>query len=396
MRVLLIAARYFPHHGGLERVVRELSRQLRREGNAVTIVTNRNPNRLPKHESIDDIAITRLRFLYPRLSYLQAGRVDLWLAGFVYFPLTLLELCLIVLRFKPDAVNLHYLGNPSLHVWFLQRLLGFRLVVSLHGGDVDGEPYRNRFNRWLFRVVLSRAAAITACSRALMSQALSLAPEAESKMHVIYNGVHINLFSQARALSHPRPYIAAVGQLELHKGFDVLLAAFAQVAAEAPSVDLLVAGRGSQRAQLELHAREAGLGERVHFLGAVSHEQIASLMRGALAVVIPSRREPFGLVGLEALASGRAVIVSRTGGLIETLDGADVVWTTPGDSADLARALRRVLEYPNDVKTISAENQRCAAEYSWERVACEYMSLYTPASSYIRSRQLPSPPRPSP
>jgi glycogen synthase len=390
MRILIVSSRYFPHHGGLERVVRELSSQLRQEGHAVTIVTNRFPNCLPKHETIDEIAVTRLPFLYPRLSYLQAGHVDLWLAGFVYFPLTLLELFLIVLRFKPAVVNLHYVGNPSLHVWLLQRLLGFRLVVSLHGGDVDGEPYRNRFNRWLFRAVLSGSAAVTTCSRALMSQALSLAPEVATRMQVVHNGVHIKLFSQAPPYAHPRPYIVAVGQLEQHKGFDVLLAAFAQVAAEASPVDLLIAGQGSQRAQLELKAREAGLNERVHFLGAVSHEQVASLMHGALAVVIPSRREPFGLVGIEALASGRAVIVSRVGGLVETLDGADVVWTTPGDSADVARALRPMLENPEDVNTIKAENRRRAAEYTWERVAGQYVALYTPASG-----DFPMSPRPS-
>jgi glycogen synthase len=390
MRILIISSRYFPHHGGLERVVRELSSRLQQEGHAVSIVTNRYPNRLPKHETIDGIAVTRLRFLYPRLSYLQAGRVDLWLAGFVYFPFTLLELGLTVLRFKPAVANLHYLGNPSLHVWLLQRLLGFRLVVSLHGGDVDGEPYRNRFNRWLFRAVLSRAAAITTCSSTLMSQALTIAPEAASKMHVVYNGVHINLFSQACPYPHRRPYFVAVGQLAQHKGFDILLAAFAQVAAEAPQVDLLVAGHGSTRAQLETQAREAGFNGRVHFLGAVSHEQVASLMRGALAVVIPSRREPFGLVGIEALASGRAVIVSRVGGLIETLDGADVIWTTPDDSADVARALRQVLEDPSVVNTIKAENQRRAAKYSWERVAGQYMALYTPASGDFATSSRPS------
>jgi glycosyltransferase involved in cell wall biosynthesis len=390
LRILMIASRYFPHHGGLEMVVRELSSQLRQQGHTVAIVTNRYPNRLPKHETIDDIAITRLRFLYPRLGYLQAGRLDLWLAGFVYFPLTFLELFVIVLRFKPDAVNLHYLGSPSLHVWLLQRWLGVRLVVSLHGGDVDGEPYHSRFNRWLFLAVLSRAAAVTACSRTLMSQAVTIAPEAAPKMHVVYNGVHASLFSQGSPYPHPRPYIVAVGQLELHKGFDVLLAAFAQVAAAAPPVDLLIAGHGSTRAQLEAQTREAGVNERVHFLGAVTHEQVASLMRSALAVVIPSRRESFGLVGIEALASGRAVIVSRIGGLVETIDGADVIWTAPGDSADVARALRQVLENPEDMNTIKSENQRRAAEYSWERVAGQYMALYRPASGDFAMSSRPS------
>ncbi|MBC7262132.1 MAG: glycosyltransferase, partial [Chloroflexi bacterium] len=302
-------------------MVREISGYLRSSGHNIAIVTNRYPRRLPRHDTIDGIPVTRLQFLYPQLAYLKAGRLDLWLAGFVYFPLTLLQLALILRAYKPDAVNLHYLGVPGFFVCILHRLFRFRLVVSLHGGDVDGEPHRSRFNCWLFRAVLARADAVTACSRALLDQALQLAPDIAPKARVIHNGVDVELFVTARPCPHPRPYFLAVGQLLRHKGFDDLIAAYARAQADLAGFDVLIAGDGPERQSLEAQAVAEKLNGRVHFLGAVTREQVASLMRGAAVIVIPSRREPFGIVALEAMASGRPIIATPVGGLVEALEG---------------------------------------------------------------------------
>ena len=366
MRVLMIASRYFPHRGGLETVVNEVAKQLKWGGHSIAIITNRYPNRLPKREWIDGIDVTRFQFLYPRLGYLKSGRIDLWLAGFLYFPLTLVQLFVLILRFQPDVVNLHYLGSPGFFLWLLQPLLRFRLVVSLHGGDVDGEPFQSKFNRWLFHVVLRRAHKVTACSRALLDQAVALEPQIASKSQVIHNGVDVDLFANAQPSAHQRLYLLAVGQLERHKGFDVLVSAFARVSLDCPNLDLLIAGNGSQRAALETQIQAAKLNEHVKLLGAVDRAQVASLMRGSLAVVIPSRREPFGIVGLEAMAAGKRIIATRVGGLIEALDGALVTWIGMDDVHGLADALESQLRAGAGIE------QKRPAVRDWTIVADEY------------------------
>ena len=159
MRVLIVTARYLPHRGGLERVVSEVSRQMRLDGHTVTIITNRYPQTLPKHDELDGIPVRRLRFLFPRITYLKSKRPDLWLAGLIFFPLTLFQLAVSFLSFRPDVVNLQYLSSPGIFLWLLHHLFRFRFVVSLHGGDVDGEPRNSQFNRWLFNAVLDRAVA---------------------------------------------------------------------------------------------------------------------------------------------------------------------------------------------------------------------------------------------
>lgn len=374
MRNFIIASRYFPHRGGVETVVNQVSVQLVQSGHSVAIVTSRYPRTLPRRETLDGIPVTRLFFLYPQLAYLKTGRLDLWVAGVVFFPWTLLQLALLLRAYKPDVVNLHYLGAPGLFVWILHRLFRFRLVVSLHGGDVDGEPYRSRFNRWLFRAVLARADAITACSRALLDQAMQLAPDIEPKTRVIHNGVDTELFATAEPYSHPRPYILAVGQLLRHKGFADLIAAYAQAQRDLAGFDVLIAGNGPERQSLEMQAVTEKLNGRIHFLGAVGRERVASLMRGAAAIVISSRREPFGIVALEAMASGRPIIATPVGGLVEALQDAVVTWTPAGDSQKLAEALVAVTSGYQDAP--STLNQAQAQLFAWQAVADKYLSVF--------------------
>ncbi|MHB8626242.1 MAG: glycosyltransferase family 4 protein [Aggregatilineales bacterium] len=381
MRIVLVAARYLPNQGGLETVVHEISQQMEQAGHTVIIITNRYPTRLAKVDRIDGIPVTRLRFLLPRLAYLKSRRLDLWLAGWVFFPLSLIELYVILRRFHPDLVNVQYLGIPAFFIWLAQGLLSFHLVVSLHGGDVDSEPYKNRFNGWLFNAVTRRADQVTACSKILLDQALTLAPDLKTKAQVVHNGVNVAQFMSATPYNHPRRYLLGIGQLVKHKGFDLLVAAFSQIADVWPEVDLLLAGDGPEHDALNRQIQAAQLDGRVHLLGSVDHHQVAALMRGSLAVIIPSRREPFGIVGLEAMASGRPIIASRIDGLVEALEGADVNWFASDDLPGLTQTLNDVLKNGSShgaMKPIAdnSANQARVQAQSWQKVAEHYLAAF--------------------
>lgn len=388
MRILIVTARYAPHVGGLETVVREVAAQLRQEGHTISLVTNRFPRTLPKYEEIENIPVRRLFFLVPKLSYLRSGHLVEWLAGLAFLPLTLIQLLRILLTYRPDVVNLHYLGSPAFFLLVLHYLLHFRLVVSLHGGDVDGEPYQSRFNRWLFEALLDRATKVTACSQVLLDHALGLAPRILPKSSVIHNGVNTQLFESAKIYDHTRPYLFAVGQLSQHKGFDTLITAFAHISKDVQELDLLIAGDGPERRRLSEQVLSYDLSQRVHLLGSISREEVASLMRGCFAVVIPSRREPFGIVGLEAMASGRPIIATRIGGLTEALADADVRWISIDNQlSDLTIALLTLMDtYGLQEDVISVDNQEKSRRYSWQRVASHYLEVFLEATEarYIR------------
>lgn len=376
MRIVLLASRFFPHRGGLEVVVSELAQEMNSCGHNVHVVTNRYPRTLPEFEVLDNIPVTRYHFLYPRREYLRNHRFDLFFVGIILFPLTLLKLLCFFLKLKPQVVNLHYLGAPTLFVCILAHFFPFRFVISLHGGDVDGEPLKNRFNKWIFRTALFKADTITTCSQALADQVVEMVPEIKAKISVIRNGVSTSVFDSSMPYFHSSPYLFSAGQLVAHKGFDLLIDAFSQISDEYPSVHLLIAGVGDFQGKLFKLVEKHNLQGRIFFVGVKNRNQIASLMRGSIAIIIPSLREPFGIIALEAWASGNAIIASRVGGLPEALKGSDAFFILPGDCDSLKSALMAILKNPDKYK----QTKPVPTNFSWPYICQCYLALYGSSS----------------
>jgi len=162
----------------------------------------------------------------------------------------------------------------------------------------------------------------------------------------------------------PRRVVFA-GRVVKPKGLGVLIRAVRTVEAE-----LVVCGDGFQLAAMRRLARRLGVEGRVHFRGWLAPAQLARDLAEASVVAIPSLwPEPFGLVGIEALAAGRPVIASLTGGIGDWLeDGVTGIGVRPGDVRGLARALERLLADPERQRSIGAAGREmAAARFSPER-----------------------------
>lgn len=371
MKILLVSSRYLPHRGGLESVVYHLAREFTRQGHAVRIVSNRYPRSLPAEETIDGVCVTRLHFILPDGEYLKRFRFDLWLAGLWFRFWTSFRLRTIMQEFQPDVVNNHYINEVA-------ELTGVSLsetpwIVSLHGGDVDGEPLMNAANRLRFQKITRRADGLTACSAFLANQAISLEPLLAGRIEVIHNGVNAVNFSNAKPPQNHPPYVFAVGQLMPHKGFDLLIRAFASLAEKYPAVELWIAGEGSQRPALEALIRENDMTARVRLLGRANENKVASLMAGALFIAMPSRREPFGIVALEGMAAGKCVLATPVGGLPEFLP-CPPNRMIPLDVQSWVQVLDEWLGDPDQLD--GSANIKMAEEHSWQLVTGKYYQVY--------------------
>ena len=149
-----------------------------------------------------------------------------------------------------------------------------------------------------------------------------------------------------RAAQPPAPFasrtVAFAGRISSAKGLDVLLRALGRT----PGWDsLLVIGDGWQRAECERLARELHIDDRIEWLGWLGAGGVRTALARARVVAVPSRwPEPFGIVGIEAMAQARAVVASRAGGIPEWLDDRETgLLVEPGDVDALALALERVL-----------------------------------------------------
>jgi glycosyltransferase involved in cell wall biosynthesis len=370
MKILLIVSSYAPNTGGLQTVTAQLAKELLARGQEVSVLTNRYPRTLAEHELVDGVQVTRWQFLAPQLRYLLGMRFDLFVAGILYFPLTLKRLVSQLRRERPDIVNLHFVGAPAFFVLLARSLKQFRLVVSVHGDDVEGLSTRGWFDHWVFRSLMRRADAVTACSRFLLDAANEFESSIAKKGRVIHNGMaplrESNRSEGSRGM-------LAVGRMFPSKGFDVLLQAYAETERNA---QLTLIGDGPEREVLGRLARSLGLNGEVRFRGQQDRGQVLAEMAAADLVVIPSRHETFGLVALEAMALGKPIVASRVGGLPEVLQGADALLVEPGDPAQLAEAIEYAQARLRSEPQFGIRNRQLAAGFSMERMTDGYLEAY--------------------
>ncbi|HET7143118.1 MAG TPA: glycosyltransferase family 4 protein [Anaerolineales bacterium] len=384
MKILLISARYLPHRGGLESVVYHLAREYSKRGHQVQIITNRYPRSLPVTEIIHGIKIIRLIFLLPEIKYIKRFRFDLWLAGFWYRWYTSRALQKIILKFNPDIIHNQYLNEVAEYTGLCLKK-NFNLIpwiITFQGGDVDGEPLIDQANKERFQRFSQQAICLTACSAYLAKQVQTLQPALSGKIEVIHNGVNVDRFSTAQPSLAAQPYVFAVGQLVPHKGFELLIRAFMPLAKKYHSVQLWIAGDGIQRQSLEMIVRQNNLNQQVLFLGKVDESAVAALMADSLFVVMPSLREPFGIVALEGLAAGKPVLATPMGGLPEFLPVPPNRLVVPEIPA-WETALDEWITMSLAGQLKADQNKQWASKFDWPIIADRYLQVYERAKNHI-------------
>jgi phosphatidylinositol alpha-mannosyltransferase len=192
------------------------------------------------------------------------------------------------------------------------------------------------------------------------------------RYELLYNGIEVDRFRTGPVVPADGPTIFFLGRHEPRKGLDVLLAAMADLP---PEVRLWAGGDGPQGA--ELRQRYEG-DERITWLGRISDADREARMRGCTVYCSPSvRGESFGMVLLEAMAAGAALVASDLDGHRNVAtDGVDALLTPVGEPVPLAKALQRVLEEPALREQLVAGGARRADELSMDGLAARYEAIY--------------------
>ncbi len=156
---------------------------------------------------------------------------------------------------------------------------------------------------------------------------------------------------------------------------------FSQSSAQPTKSQRVLGTFGEDRDPLKALVNELGLTQRVRFFGEASPDEIVQLLNGSLFVAVPSRREAFGIVALEALAAGKTLLASRTGGLGEFLaEMCESEVTLVEPTADgLTDGLRKLLTLKRNGSSATKSNQ-VPEQYSWTKVAKRYESVLAGSS----------------
>ncbi len=379
MNVLIVSETYIPAIGGVERVVDNLSRELVREGHSVCIITS---NRARDGKSLDDfevndagIEIHRLNFEAPYYGPRS------FLKFCFFFPRGMLRMIRIVRKRHIDLMNLHYVGAATIYALLLRFLFRLPLVTTLHGPAVRKGFSESAIRAWIARKCLETSNFVTTNSNALLEEVIEFCPQIRERSFATRIGVNLEEFENTNAFPNSSPYILAIGRFTHVKGFDILIKAFHTLNLEKPDVDLVIVGDGSEIGRCQELAHNLSIKEKITFWGAADRKEVVQLLNGCEFLVVPSRQESFGLVSLEAMAAGKAVVATNVRGVSEVVrDGENGLLVEPENPDAFSKAMLLLLEDSNFRGHMGSRGRKLVEEcYSWGRVVSEYVEAYEKA-----------------
>jgi glycogen(starch) synthase len=373
VRVLSVSWEYPPVvEGGLARHVRKLSEQLVRDGHEICVLTR---GRRAGVEDRHGVTVVRV----PEPDFPRAD-LDAFIAW--------------VQRMNADLAAAELPGRFDLvhsHDWLVagaaRRLArGVPWLVTIHAteygrheGRVGQHPqsYIHAAERRMARA----ADGLIVCSAYMAAQVRDVF--GVERVSVIPNGIDPGDLQPVPDLPRLRAQFAApgeklvllVGRLVHEKGFHLALDALPGLIRRVGRVRFLVAGAGPAEAELRAQARRLGLMEHGTFVGWTGDDVLHSLYRIADLCVVPSLYEPFGLVALEAMASGCPCIVADTGGLREVVPSIGLRFRAHSAPA-LERMAQRLLTDDALRARLAAEASEHVLRYDWADAARQTAAVY--------------------
>lgn len=367
----------------------ELAAALARDGVEVEVVAPHEAG-LPRRERMGPVSVRRFVYVWPRrwqcLAYgggIPANLQGRWAAR-LQVPLFLLGFALEARRAcrRADIVHCHWSPVGWVGLWAAG---GRPVVLSVRGSDTNWLE-KGLFGRLLGRVY-HRVAAVVGVSRAIVARLERLGVEPK-KLHAVANGVDprfapadSSAARQSLGLPAEGPLLLFVGLLAPVKGVDILLQALERL--QGARWHCVVVGDGGLRAALEAQAAQAGLKDRVRFVGARPSDEIPLWMNAADALVLPSRSEGRPNVVLEAQACALPVVATRVGGTPELVEDGDTgLLVDPDDVEGLAGGIERVLGDAALRRRLGEAARKSIASrgLTWEASAAQMHRVYRAAA----------------
>jgi glycogen(starch) synthase len=385
-RLLILSWEYPPLiEGGLARHVRKLAEALVDLDIDVHVLT-RGGEESPAEEQAGGVTIHRIREpkrptdLGEFVAWVERMNSDMLAAGVELGD-----------RFSFDLVHGHdwLVANACDH---LAKRFGAPLITTIHAtehgrhqGWVDKHPqsYIHGVERW----ITNRSDRVIACSYYMREQIADIFGVEGERVSVIPNGIDPRDLqpqdpAELRRLrlefaDQDQKLVLLVGRLVYEKGFQLALEAMPGVIERVPGTRFLVAGSGTHEAELRRQAEGLGLMEHGTFLGWIGDDVLHSLYPIADICVVPSIYEPFGLVALEAMASGCPCLVADTGGLREVVPHEEAgLRFRARDPEALTEMAVRVLGDEQLGERLVSEGLEHIRRFDWADIAEQTVGVY--------------------
>jgi glycosyltransferase involved in cell wall biosynthesis len=384
MRVLVLTHNYPRFQGDpAGAFVHRIASAAARDGHQVTVLAPHAPG-LPESVAVEGVALHRFRYgpeAIERIAYTgdlhtRATRSPLYALGVPLFVGAFYRAARRTARdFRPDVVHAHWWVPAG---WIAARL-DRPFIVTCHGSDVRLLE-RGRAFRAIARSVFQRATAVTTASTFLADDLTRLLDLEPGRVSPLAMPVDLERFTAGTATPKAEPpRILYAGNLVPSKGVDVLIAAYALLRRQGVSCQLKILGEGSAEPALRADAACRGLDD-IAWAPFVPQDRMPAEYGASTVTVLPTRgiAEGLGLVLVEALAAGSAVVGTPAGGIPEVIHHEETGLLVPdGDAEALAAALQRLLGDRSLRERLIGQGQRfVAGRFSAGTAVRPFLALY--------------------
>lgn len=274
--------------------------------------------------------------------------------------------------------------------WIVPFAAPCPIVITVH--DILTKNVKKRlsykvrvYGDLITRIALVRSNRILTISDFTKQEIINLYPTAEKKISVVYNGVG-HEFTRKSELETARikkkyqltkRYLLYVGSLKAHKNIPKLIESFSQLPPKLKEkTDLVIVARLEQKFSKTIKLPSLlGIEKHVKFIGYVPEDDLSGLYSGAVALIMPSFTEGFGLPVIEAMACGTPVIASRGGALTEVC-GQAALHFNPESIDDMRNTIERALTDNNLKEKLSNMSIKRSGEFSWNVTAKNILEVY--------------------
>jgi glycosyltransferase involved in cell wall biosynthesis len=251
-------------------------------------------------------------------------------------------------------------------------------IVSLRGSDVPGEHARFALDYKIFGLPLKKiwknAAGLVACSEGLKQRGLRFLSDAT--IGVIPNGVELDIFRPTAELkSDNRWRLITVGRLSPTKRIDLLIDAVELIKKQGQDVTLSIVGGGGGLKDAQQLVEQRNLSSFISVLGRVPNDKMPDIYREHDIFVSATMQEGMSNAMLEAMASGLPIVTTRCEGVDELIKDNGVIVENAG-TADLAAAIKNVIDNLDVYRQMRAAARLHAERFSWRSVAHQYLVCY--------------------
>jgi glycosyltransferase involved in cell wall biosynthesis len=291
---------------------------------------------------------------------------------------------------KPDVVHSFY--AESFRVNAESRRRGIPVVQEIHYADLYPYTLRDVLEYpkktggilWAAHLRYAKAAAKTADavitpSNYMKEKLVRVFGLPDEKVFVIPVGVNEDVFAVKRKEREKDGQIRLlfVGRLVREKGLDVLLKALKKVLQKRPKTHLTIIGEGPLKNEYKRLAENLGITKNITFVGWIQREKILAYFSESDLLAVPSLKENFPRITLEAMGAGLPVIASSVGGVSEQItDGVDGILFKAGDLEDLARKLEDMTENQRRMNAIAEKARKRANEFTIKQSILRFEKLY--------------------